>query len=144
MSLNAILVALIGIVALALSYRYYSNYLSNKIFKLDPNYEVHSHKYEDGVDFVPTNILVLWGHNFTSEAGAAPILGPAIAVYWGWLPAFLWVVLGTIFAAGVHDFSTIVLSVRNKGHSIGTLADKLIGQRAKILFLFIILILVLM
>src|SRR5699024_11378559 len=70
--------------------------------------------------------------------------GPAIAVYWGWLPAFLWVVLGTIFAAGVHDFGTIVLSVRNKGHSIGTLADKLIGQSAKILFLFIILILVLM
>src|SRR5699024_4539682 len=112
--------------------------------KLDPNYEVPSHKYEDGVDFVPTNKFVLWGHHFTSVAGAAPILGPAIAVYWGWLPAFLWVVLGTIFAAGVHDFGTIVLSVRNKGHSIGTLADTLIGQRAKILFLFIILILVLM
>lgn len=144
MSLNAILVALIGIVALALSYRYYSKFLADKIFKLDPNYEVPSHKYEDGVDFVPTNKFVLWGHHFTSVAGAAPILGPAIAVYWGWLPAFLWVVLGTIFAAGVHDFGTIVLSVRNKGHSIGTLADKLIGQRAKILFLFIILILVLM
>ncbi|HLR53688.1 MAG TPA: carbon starvation protein A [Pseudogracilibacillus sp.] len=142
--MNAILVALIGIVALALSYRYYSKFLADKIFKLDPNYEVPSHKYEDGVDFVPTNKFVLWGHHFTSVAGAAPILGPAIAVYWGWLPAFLWVVLGTIFAAGVHDFGTIVLSVRNKGHSIGTLADKLIGQRAKILFLFIILILVLM
>lgn len=142
--MNAILVALIGIVALALSYRYYSKFLADRIFKLDPNYEVPSHKYEDGVDFVPTNKFVLWGHHFTSVAGAAPILGPAIAVYWGWLPAFLWVVLGTIFAAGVHDFGTIVLSVRNKGHSIGTLADKLIGQRAKILFLFIILILVLM
>lgn len=142
--MNAILVALIGIVALALAYRYYSKFLANRIFKLDPNYEVPSHKYEDGVDFVPTNKFVLWGHHFTSVAGAAPILGPAIAVYWGWLPAFLWVVLGTIFAAGVHDFGTIVLSVRNKGHSIGTLADTLIGQRAKILFLFIILILVLM
>src|SRR5699024_10489494 len=73
-----------------------------------------------------------------------PILGPAIAVYWGWLPAVLWVVLGTVFAAGVHDFGTLVLSVRNKGQSIGTLAHKLVGQRAKILFLFIILILVLM
>lgn len=142
--MNAILVALIGIVALAIAYRYYSKFLANRIFKLDPNYEVPSHKYEDGVDFVPTNKFVLWGHHFTSVAGAAPILGPAIAVYWGWLPAFLWVVLGTIFAAGVHDFGTIVLSVRNKGHSIGTLADTLIGQRAKILFLFIILILVLM
>src|SRR5699024_8740079 len=82
--------------------------------------------------------------HFTSVAGAAPILGPAIAVYWGWLPAFLWVVLGTIFAAGVHDFGTVVLSVRNKGHSIGTLADTLMSQRAKILLLFILLILVLM
>src|SRR5699024_6687276 len=77
-------------------------------------------------------------------AGAAPILGPAIAVYWGWLPAVLWVVLGTVFAAGVHDFGTLVLSVRNKGQSTGPLAHKLVGQRAKILFLFIILILVLM
>src|SRR5699024_6542927 len=66
------------------------------------------------------------------------------AVYWGWIPAFLWVILGTVFAAGVHDFGTLVLSVRNKGHSVGTIADKLVGQRAKMLFLFIILILVLM
>lgn len=103
-----------------------------------------AHKYNDEVDFVPTNKWVLLGHHFTSIAGAAPIVGPAIAVYWGWVPAMLWVVLGTIFAAGVHDFGTMVLSVRNKGQSVGTLADKLIGSRAKLLFLFIILILVLM
>jgi len=103
-----------------------------------------AHKFKDGVDFVPTNKFVLWGHHFTSVAGAAPILGPAIAVYWGWLPAVLWVVLGTVFAAGVHDFGTLVLSVRNKGQSVGTLAHRLIGQRGKVLFLFIILILVLM
>src|SRR5699024_6369651 len=80
----------------------------------------------------------------TSVAGAAPILGPAIALYWGWLPAFLWVILGTVFAAGVHDFGTLALSVRNKGQSVGTIAEKLIGRRGKILFLFIILTLVLM
>src|SRR5699024_10233669 len=97
-----------------------------------------------GVDFVPTNKFVLWGHHFSSVAGAAPIVGPAIAVNWGWLPAFLWVVFGTEFAAGVHDFGTLVISVRNKGQSIGSLANKQIGQRAKILSLFIILILVLM
>lgn len=142
--LNAILVALIGIIVLALGYRYYSKYVADKIFKLDPNYVTPAHQYKDGVDFVPTNKFVLWGHHFTSVAGAAPILGPAIAVYWGWLPAFLWVILGTVFAAGVHDFGTLVLSVRHKGQSVGTLADRLIGQRAKILFLFIILILVLM
>ena len=142
--MNAILVALIGMVVFALGYRYYSKFIAEKIFKLDPNYETPAHRYKDGVDYVPTNKFVLWGHHFTSVAGAAPILGPAIAVYWGWLPAFLWVILGTVFAAGVHDFGTLVLSVRNKGHSIGTLADKLVGQRAKMLFLFIILILVLM
>ncbi|MGY0692160.1 carbon starvation CstA family protein [Virgibacillus sp. FSP13] len=142
--MSGILVAIIGIIVFALGYRYYSKFVAEKIFRLDPNYETPAHTYEDGVDFVPTNKFVLWGHHFTSVAGAAPIVGPAIAVYWGWLPAFLWVILGTVFAAGVHDFGTLVLSVRNKGQSIGTLANKLIGQRAKILFLFIILILVLM
>lgn len=142
--MNGIFVAFIGMIVFALGYRYYSKFVAEKIFRLDPNYVTPAHQYKDGVDFVPTNKLVLWGHHFTSVAGAAPIVGPAIAVYWGWLPAVLWVLLGTVFAAGVHDFGTLVLSVRNKGQSIGTLANKLIGQRAKLLFLFIILILVLM
>ncbi|SHG25053.1 carbon starvation CstA family protein [Ornithinibacillus halophilus] len=142
--MNGILLALIGLVVYALGFRFYSKYVAQKIFRLDPNYVTPAHRYKDGVDYVPTNKFVLWGHHFTSVAGAAPILGPAIAVYWGWLPAVLWVVLGTVFAAGVHDFGTLVLSVRNKGQSVGTLAHKLVGQRAKILFLFIILILVLM
>ncbi|MFD1388112.1 carbon starvation protein A [Oceanobacillus sp. FSL W7-1293] len=142
--MNAILIALIGIVVFILGYRYYSKFVAEKIFRLDPNYVTPAHRFKDGVDYVPTNKFVLWGHHFTSVAGAAPILGPAIAIYWGWLPAFLWVVLGTIFAAGVHDFGTLALSVRNKGYSIGTIADRLVGRRAKLLFLFIILILVLM
>ncbi len=131
-------------IVLALGYRYYSKFVAEKIFKLDPNYKTPAHRYNDGVDFVPTNKFVLWGHHFTSVAGAAPILGPAIALYWGWLPAFLWVILGTVFAAGVHDFGTLAISVRNKGQSIGTIAEKLIGRRGKLLFLFIILTLVLM
>lgn len=142
--MSGILVAMIGMVIFALGYRYYSKFVAEKIFRLDPDYVTPAHRYKDGVDFLPTNKFVLWGHHFTSVAGAAPILGPAIAVYWGWLPAFLWVILGTVFAAGVHDFGTLALSVRNKGQSVGTIADKLIGQRGKILFLFIILILVLM
>lgn len=142
--MNALLVAISGLVVFALGYRYYSKFIAERIFKLDPDYVTPAHKYKDGVDFVPTNKFVLWGHHFTSVAGAAPILGPAIAVYWGWLPAVLWVILGTVFAAGVHDFGTLVVSVRNKGQSMGTLAHRLVGQRAKVLFLFIILILVLM
>ncbi|GGF20477.1 carbon starvation protein A [Halobacillus andaensis] len=142
--MSAIWLAVAGGIIFILGYKYYSKFIAEKIYRLDPNYTTPAHQYKDGVDFVPTNKFVLWGHHFTSVAGAAPIVGPAIAVYWGWLPALLWVLLGTVFAAGVHDFGTLVLSVRNKGQSVGTLANKLIGQRAKILFLFIILLLVLM
>lgn len=137
-------VAAASLVLFFIGYRYYSKFLAEKIYRLNPDFMTPAHEFSDEVDFVPTNKWVLLGHHFTSIAGAAPIVGPAIAVYWGWLPAMLWVVLGTIFAAGVHDFGTMVLSVRHKGQSVGTLADKLIGSRAKLLFLFIILILVLM
>ncbi|WP_221568883.1 carbon starvation protein A [Alkalihalobacillus sp. TS-13] len=142
--MSSLLLAVIGISIFLLGYRYYAKFIAEKIYKLDANYVTPAHKYKDGVDFVPTNRFVLWGHHFSSVAGAAPIVGPAIAVYWGWLPAVIWVILGTVFAAGVHDFGALVLSVRNKGQSVGTIANKLIGHRAKILFLFIILILVLM
>jgi len=142
--MNSIWIAVIGMLVFALGYRYYSKFIAEKIYRLDPNYMTPAHRYQDGVDFVPTNKFVLWGHHFTSVAGAAPIVGPAIAVYWGWLPAFLWVILGTVFAAGVHDFGTLVLSARNKGESVGTISSRLIGKRAKMMFLFIILILVLM
>lgn len=136
--------ALIGMIVFALGYRYYSKYIAEKVFRLDPNFQTPAEQYNDGVDFVPTKRSVVWAHHFTSVAGAAPILGPAIAVYWGWLPAFIWVVLGTVFAAGVHDFGALALSVRNKGQSVGTIANKLIGRRGKLLFLFIILLLVVM
>ncbi|MFD2214560.1 carbon starvation protein A [Metabacillus endolithicus] len=142
--MHAVWLAVIGTVVFWLGYRYYSKFVAEKIYRLDPNYVTPAHEFQDGVDFVPTKKSVLWGHHFTSVAGAAPIVGPAIAVYWGWLPALLWVLLGTVFAAGVHDFGTLVLSVRNKGQSVGTLANKLVGKKAKLLFLFIILILVLM
>ena len=142
--MNSIWLALASLLIFYLGYRFYSAFIAKHIFKLDPNFKTPAHEFNDGKDFVPTNKWIVLGHHFTSVAGAAPIVGPAIAIYWGWLPAILWVALGTVFAAGVHDFGAIVLSLRHKGHSIGTLADKLIGKRAKILFLFIILILVLM
>lgn len=142
--MNAIWIALFGAVCFAMGYRFYSKFIAERIYRLDADFQTPAHTYRDGVDYVPTNKWILWGHHFTSVAGAAPIVGPAIAIYWGWLPAILWVVLGTVFAAGVHDFGAVVISNRHKGHSIGTLANRLIGQRAKLLFLFIILILVLM
>ncbi|WP_372905809.1 carbon starvation protein A [Rhodohalobacter sp.] len=140
----ASLVAALSLILFFIGYRYYSKYLAEKIYQLNPDFMTPAHEFNDGRDYVPANKFVLLGHHFTSIAGAAPIVGPAIAVYWGWVPAMLWVVFGTIFAAGVHDFGTMVLSVRHKGQSVGMLADKLVGRRGRLLFLFIILILVLM
>ncbi len=134
----------IGLLAFFTGYQVYSRYIARHIYRLDPAFVTPAHELEDGVDYVPTNRHVLFGHHFTSVAGAAPIVGPAIAVIWGWLPAFLWVVLGTIFAGAVHDFGTLWISARHKGNSIGTLAERLIGGRARVLFLLIIFFLLLM
>jgi carbon starvation protein len=121
-----------------LGYRYYSSYLTRKVYALDPAFVTPAHEFNDGVDFVPTNKHVLFGHHFTSVAGAAPIVGPAIAVFWGWGPALAWIVLGTVFAAGVHDLGSLVVSVRHRAKSIGTLAGDVINGRARRLFLVII------
>ena len=134
----AFLVAAVVGVLFFLGYRYYSSYLAKKVYALDPAFVTPAHEFNDGNDFVPTNKHVLFGHHFTSVAGAAPIVGPAIAVFWGWGPALTWIVLGTIFAAGVHDFGALAVSVRHKAKSIGTLAGEVINGRARRLFLAII------
>ncbi|WP_051426365.1 carbon starvation CstA family protein [Jiangella gansuensis] len=134
----AIVIAVVVLVLYALGYVYYSKYLTTKVYALDPAFVTPAHQFADGVDYVPTNKHVLFGHHFTSVAGAAPIVGPAIAVFWGWVPALLWVTIGTIFAAGVHDFGSLVVSVRHKAQNIGTLASEVISKRSRILFLLII------
>ena len=136
--MNAVLLGLSGLILYYLAYRFYARFLAKRIFKLDPNYRTPAHEFADGLDFVPTNKHVLWGHHFTSIAGAAPIVGPAIAVFWGWLPATLWVVFGTIFFAGVHDFGTLWLSIRHKARSIGWLSAEIVGPRSRTLFLIVI------
>ncbi|HVL99452.1 MAG TPA: carbon starvation protein A [Egibacteraceae bacterium] len=134
----AIVVVAVVLSAFALGYRYYSSYVADKVYALDPAFVTPAHEFEDGVDYVPTNRHVLFGHHFTSVAGAAPIVGPAIAVFWGWGPALAWITVGTIFAAGVHDFGALVVSVRNKGRNIGTLTAEVINRRARALFLVVI------
>ncbi|MCL4131254.1 UNVERIFIED_CONTAM: hypothetical protein GTU68_021591 [Idotea baltica] len=117
------------------AYHTYGRWLARKIFALDPNATVPSCELEDGVDFVPSKKSIVFGHHFTSIAGTGPIVGPAIAVFWGWLPALLWVVLGSIFIGAVHDFGALVVSLRNKGQTVGEIAGRMIGPRAKLLFL---------
>ncbi len=123
-------------------YRFYARYLGARIFRLDPNASTPAHELNDGVDYVPCRKPILFGHHYASIAGLAPMLGPAIAVIWGWLPGMLWVVLGTLFIGAVHDFGALVVSMRNKGLSIGKVAENLIGRRAKGIFLLIILFLI--
>lgn len=142
--MNAMVLLLVGLGAMALGYRFYSAFLARKIYQLDEHFETPAHAYADGVDYVPTHRFVLWGHHFTSVAGAAPIVGPAISVIWGWVPAFLWVVLGTTFFAGMHDFGALWASVRNKGQSIGSVTGSVIGHRARNLFLIVIFLVLLM
>ncbi|HOY64993.1 MAG TPA: carbon starvation CstA family protein, partial [bacterium] len=101
--MNSLLVAALAFFGFILAYRFYSRFLSDKIFGLRADAVMPAHKYEDGVDFVPTNTHILLGHHYTSIAGAAPIVGPAIAIFWGWLPAVLWVVFGSIFIGAEDD-----------------------------------------
>lgn len=142
--MNSVVLAVVGVTMMILGYALYSKFLARRIYRLQPDFETPSHELRDGVDYVPTNKYVLWGHHFTSVAGAAPIVGPAVAVIWGWLPAFLWVTIGTIFFAGMHDLGALWASVRNKGRSIGSLSGRYIGARGRNLFLVVIFLLLLM
>ena len=132
------LVATVGCLVLyALGFFVYSRYLS-RVFRLHPDRPTPAHTLNDGVDYVPTNRFVLFGHHYASITGLAPMLGPAVAVYWGWVPAMLWVVFGAVLIGCVHDFSALVVSVRARGQSIGKVAEGVIGPRAKFLFLALI------
>ena len=142
--MSPVVLMFIGLAIFALGYLVYSRYLAKRVYQLDENFKTPSHELNDGVDYVPTNKFILWGHHFTSVAGAAPIVGPAIAVIWGWLPAFLWVTLGTVFFAGMHDFGALWASSRNKGRSIGALSGRYIGKRGANLFLIVIFLVLLM
>ncbi|GAA1175495.1 carbon starvation protein A [Ornithinimicrobium humiphilum] len=142
--MNSLLLALVGVGMILAGYFLYSKFLSSKIYALDDSRPTPAHQLQDGVDYVPTNKYVLWGHHFTSVAGAAPIVGPAVAVIWGWLPAFLWVTIGTIFFAGMHDMGALWASIRNRGQSIGALSGRYIGARGRNLFLVVIFLLLLM
>ena len=133
-----LLIAIGSFVGYIVAYHTYGRWLSKRIFNLDERAEVPSHQLRDDVDFVPTKRQVIFGHHFTSIAGTGPIVGPAIAVFWGWLPALLWVLLGSVFIGAVHDFGALVISLRNRGQTVGEVAGRLITPRARVLFLVIL------
>lgn len=142
--MDSVLLVAMGIAAGAFGWFVYSRFIANRVFKLDPDFITPAHEFNDGTDFVPTNKYVLWGHHFTSVAGAAPIVGPAIAAYWGWVPAVLWVMIGTVFFAGIHDFGALWASNRHQGKSIGALSEAVVGKRTRALFMIVVFLLLLM
>jgi len=140
--MQAALPAAIALLVYFLGYLIYSRFLAEKVFQLRGDVKTPAVEFEDGVDFVPSRPFVLFGHHYASIAGLAPMLGPAVAVVWGWLPAMVWVVLGAIFVGCVHDFGSLVVSMRARGQSIGVVAEGIMGKRAKSLMHCIIFFLV--
>lgn len=136
--MTTFLIAVGSFFAFLIAYHTYGRWLARKVFGLDPNAPVPAEELQDNVDFCPTKRQVVFGHHFTSIAGTGPIVGPAIAVFWGWLPALLWVIFGSIFIGAVHDFGALVVSLRNRGQTVGEIAGRMIAPRARILFLLIL------
>lgn len=130
--------ALLAFLGYFLAYRFYARFLARRIFEIDPDAPTPAHTQRDDVDYVPTRPAVLFGHHFASITGLAPMLGPAIAVIWGWVPALVWVVMGACLVGCVHDFSALVVSVRSRGMSVGQVAEGILGPRARTLFHLII------
>src|SRR4030042_424631 len=136
--MDALLLMIAVFVGYIIMYKIYGKFLSEKIFKINKNAKTPSQEFEDRVDFVPTKKEIIFGHHFASIAGTGPIVGPAIAVIWGWLPAVLWVFLGSLFIGAVHDFSSLIISMRNQGKSISDFTAKYINNRAKYFFFIIV------
>lgn len=119
---------------LVAAYVLYGKYVFSK-FDIKNEHETPAHQFQDGVDYVPSRPIVVLGHHFASIAGAGPIVGPIIAVTFGWIPAVIWILAGGIFFGAVHDLGSMVASMRSDGKSIGTIIKNTIGQRGKQLFM---------
>ena len=131
--MNAIILIVIAIVIFVGAYLTYGKWLA-KQWGIDPSRVTPAHEFEDGVDYVPAKAPVLLGHHFSSIAGAGPINGPIQAAFFGWVPVFLWIVIGGIFFGAVQDFGSIFVSIRHKGKSLGEVIEENIGHKCKVLF----------
>ncbi len=136
--MEVLLIALLAGIGFVVAYYTYGRWLGQKIFRLSADRVCPSLELCDDRDYVPTDRAVVFGHHFTSIAGTGPIVGPAIAILWGWLPALLWIVFGSIFIGAVHDFGALVVSLRNNGQTVGDIAGRVLNRRVRLLFLFIL------
>ena len=133
--MNSVYVLILGFIVAILGYRVYAKYIDAKVMKADSKRATPATMYMDGVEFMPTNKNILFGYQFKSIAGAAPIIGPIIAIQWGWLPALIWILGGTFFIGWVQDYSSAMIAMRQDGASFGGLSHKLISPRARIILL---------
>jgi carbon starvation protein len=136
--MEVLLIALLAGAGFVIAYHTYGRWLGRRIFELSAKTVCPSERLCDGRDYVPTKTAVVFGHHFTSIAATGPIVGPAIAVIWGWLPALLWVLFGSILIGAVHDMGSLVVSLRNNGQTVGDIAGRVLNRRVRVLFLCVL------
>ncbi|MFH1384182.1 MAG: carbon starvation CstA family protein [Candidatus Omnitrophota bacterium] len=136
--MDAILLMVIPCVGYFIAYHTYGRFIAHKIFNVRDDESVPSETCKDAKDFVPSRRGIVFGHHYTSIAGTGPIVGPAIGIIWGWVPAIIWIFVGSIAMGAVHDFGALVLSMRHEGKSIADIASRYINRRIRyILFLIV-------
>jgi carbon starvation protein len=133
--MNSIIVLILGLVVSFIGYRIYAKRIDTKVLQADPMRATPARMHMDGVEFMPTSKSILFGYQFTSISGVGPILGPMVALQWGWLPALLWILVGALFIGWVQDYSSAMMAVRKEGATLGELSGQLISPRARIVFL---------
>jgi len=136
--MGALAIMVLAFAGYIIMYQLYGKYIGRKIFALSGEVKTPSREFEDGRDYVPTKKEIIFGHHFTSIAGTGPIVGPAIAIIWGWVPAMLWIFVGSIVMGAVHDFGALIISMRNQGKSISEYTAKYVNDRTKFLFFLIV------
>jgi carbon starvation protein len=134
---DALLIVVVSFAGYLIAYHTYGRFLARRIFRLDDGAPVPSRELADGVDYVPTRKGIIFGHHYTSIAGTGPIVGPAIGIIWGWVPALVWVFVGSIVMGAVHDFGALVMSLRNEGKSLSEIAARYVSRTARTIFFLI-------
>ena len=135
-SINALWVVVAAVCVYLIAYRYYSLYIADRVMRLDPKRETPAHRHNDGLDYVPTNKTVLFGHHFAAIAGAGPLVGPVLAAQMGYLPGMLWILAGVVLAGAVQDFMVLFISMRRDGRSLGELIRAELGVIPGVIALF--------
>jgi len=135
-SINAVWIVVSAVCVYLIAYRFYSRFIADRVLQVDPSRMTPAYKHNDGLDYVPTNKYVLFGHHFAAIAGAGPLVGPVLAAQMGYLPGMLWILAGVVFAGAVQDFIVLFISTRRDGRSLGDLIKSELGPIPGVIALF--------